>query len=277
MERRSKVYTSQIILHAVIVILLFILLYPLAMTLWDAFKSSDAYINSRWYPTLPLRVSNLSTAWKAVWRYMLNTVMVAIPGTLGCLFVASLGSYAFSLMSFPGKKLLFFMVIGLMMIPSTITMIPSFSVYRGLHLLNTKWALIIPCIVGGSIFGVFLLNSFFRGIPSETFDAAKIDGAGDFKCYYLIALPLSKPILFTLAIMKIVEVWNDYLWPMITIHDHEKLTISAGIVLSFSSQYARNYPVTFSGYIIAALPIIVIFVFANRYYVQGLVGSGIKM
>ena len=275
--KMTKSVLAQAVLHVVILGLLFMLIYPLAMTLWNSLKSTPTYEVSKWYPTLPLRVSNLKVAFMAIWKYVVNTVIVALAGTAGCLFIASISAYTFARMEFPGKKILFSLVIGLMMVPSVLTLVPSYAIYREMGLLNNLWALILPVIIGGSIFGVFLLNSFFQGIPKDIFEAAKVDGATEFQCYYRVAVPLCIPILTTLAIMKFIDVWNDYLWPMITMSDYDKLTISSGLIVSFTGQYSTNMPVTFAGYVIASLPLIILFVTANKYYVEGLVSSAIKM
>lgn len=277
MRIKRKISVPQLLINVVILVLLVIMLYPLAMSFWNAFKSQVGYDYTRWYPTLPLRVSNLKVAFEQTWRYTLNTVIVAVAGTAGCLIVASLAAYTFARMEFPGRKILFALVIGLMMMPGVLTLVPSYSIYRSMGLMNNLLVLILPVIIGGSIFGVFLLHAFFHGLPNAVFESARIDGAGDFQCYYKIALPLCRPILGTLTIMKFIDVWNDYLWPMITIHDYNKLTISAGLLVSFTKQYSSNMPVTFSGYLIASTPLILLFIFANQFYIEGLVNSAIKM
>lgn len=274
---KRKVSIFQLFLNVVILLLLFIMLYPLAMALWCAMKSDFVYASSMWYPTLPLRMSNLKVAFEAVYRYVLNTVLVGAVGVTGSLIVSSMAAYAFTKMSFPGRKILYFAVIGLMMMPGVLTLVPSYVLYKNLNLLDSYWVMIIPVVVQQSIFGVFLLTTFFEGLPKEIFEAAKIDGAGHFDCYRKIAVPLSMPIMGTLAIMEIVNVWNDYIWPQITIRDVNKLPISAGLLVHFEGAYSSNMPVTFAGYLIASLPLILLFIFANKYYVQGLVGSAIKM
>lgn len=277
MKKRKKLGIPQACLHIIIILLLFMMVYPLAMSLWNAFKSQSAYDYTKWYPTLPLRLSNMAVAFSQTWRYVLNTVIVAAAGVGGCLFIASLSAYVFARMEFPGRKILFAMVIALMMVPGILTLVPSYSIYRSLGLLDSLTVLILPIVIGGSIFGVFLLNAFFQSLPKDIFEAARIDGAGEFQCYSRIAIPLCMPIMGTLAIMKVIDVWNDYLWPMITIHDYEKLTISAGLLVSFTKQYSSNMPVTFSGYLVASIPLIILFVTANKYYIEGLVSSAIKM
>ncbi|MBB6671247.1 carbohydrate ABC transporter permease [Cohnella nanjingensis] len=264
-------------LNAALVALLAMLLYPLGFTLWGAFKSDVAFAATRWYPTLPLRVGNVSSAFGSIWRYLLNTVFVAGVGTAGMLLIASLSAFTFARMKFFAKEWLYMLVLALMMIPGALTLVPGYMLYKTFDLLNSYWALILPLVTGGPIFGIFLLRSFFESIPKDYFEAAQMDGAHDFKLYYRIALPLCIPIMGTLAIMQIVGAWNEYLWPMITIADHEKLTIAAGLLISFTGQYTSNMPVTFGGYLVASVPLILLFTFTNRYYVQGLLSTAIKL
>lgn len=273
----EKSVLNQIVLNAVIIFLLVIMIYPLAMALWNVFKTDYTYAVSRWYPTLPLRFSNIGVAFKATYQYIINTVIVAVIGPLAMIFISSLAAFTFSQMKFPGKKLLFSMVIVLMMIPGVLTLVPTFIEYKMFGLSNNRLALILPIATGGCVFGVFLLTSFFDGLPKDLFEAAKIDGAEEFRCYALIGIPLCMPILGTLLIMQLVGVWNDYIWPMVIINDIKKITISGGLLLSFSSQYATNYPVTFAGYLLASTPLILVFIFANKFYIEGLISTSIKM
>lgn len=275
-KRRKKFPVGQVILHAVLAILLFIMLYPLAMALWNAFKSDIAYDYSRWYPTLPFRIRNVATAFDMTSQYMLNTVLVGLVGTCGMLVIASLASFAFAKMKFPGRKFFLSMVLALMMVPGVLTLVPSYILYKTLGLHDNLMALILPIWTGGCIFAVFLLTTFFAGLPKDLFEAAQIDGASVFRCYYTIALPLSIPILGTITIMQIVNVWNDYIWPQLVLSE-EKFTVSAGLLLTFRSEHTSNMPVMFAGYLVASSPLILLFIFANKFYIQGLVGAAIKM
>ena len=142
---------------------------------------------------------------------------------------------------------------------------------------DTYLILIIPIITGGSVFATFLLRSFFEGIPEGIFEAARLDGAGDFLCFFRICLPLSIPILVTLAIMQLNGAWNDYIWPMIACPtDSSKLTIAAAIKKEFLSGNSGSYPVLFSGYLVSSFPLIALLLFGNKYYIQGLTNSAIK-
>lgn len=276
-NRIRKVSVNKIILNFTIWILLFLLLYPLMMTFWCAFKNDLIFDSSKWYPTFPFRISNLATAFNSIWRYILNTIIVAATGTICMLFIASLSSYTFARMEFVGKEVLFMSVVALMMIPGVLTLVPAYMIYKSFGFLDSYAALILPIVTGGPIFGIFLLRHFFSSIPKDVFESAQIDGAGHFRIYYSIAVPLCIPILGTLTIMQIVGVWNDLLWPMITIKDQNLLTISAGLLIRFTGQYSQNMPVTFAGYLVSSVPLILLFAYANKYYVEGLVNTAIKM
>lgn len=268
---------SQLFLHLSMAVLLFCMVYPLIMSVWCAFKTTQEFEVSKFYPTLPFKITNLYTAFTRVWGYMYNTVAVAIFGITGSLFIASLASYAFAKMEFPGKSLFFTMVLCLMMIPGVLTLVPQVLLYRSLRLNNTLIAILLPQLSMSSVGAVFLLTMFFKGLPKDLFNAAKIDGATDFQIYMRVAVPLCAAILITQAIQQINSLWNDYIWPMTIITDYTKLTISAGLLVEFSDLYSQNMPVTYSGYLIASLPLLAVFIFGNKFYIQGLIGSSIKM
>lgn len=275
--KNKKTLLNHLMLNLLLIFLLFLLLYPLAMTFWCALKNVPGYAYSKWFPTLPLYLSNISFAISKLYVYIFNTIFVACTGTAGMLFVASISAYTFARMKFPGRNFLYMLVIALMMIPGILTLVPSYMIYKSIFGLNNYVILIVPIIAGGSVFGVFLLRSFFEGIPEEIFEAARIDGAKEFTSYMKICLPLSIPIMGTLAIMQISGVWNDYIWPMITIKDDHFFTISAGLLMNYVGGYSSNYPEIFAGYLVASIPLILLFVFANKYYVEGLTSSAMKL
>ncbi len=274
---RKKIYPSQIILHVIMIVLLFMMMYPLALCLWGSFKSELGFQYTKWYPTLPLWGTNYSTAGPQMMQYMLNTVFVAGVGTIGMLFLASLGAYGFARVKFVGREVVYMGVIALMMIPGVLSLVPQFMLWKSIFGLNNYFILILPIWFGGTVFGCFLLRAFFSGIPEEIFESARIDGANEFKVYFNICLPMSLPIMGTLTIMQITSTWNDYLWPMICIQKEELMTITVGLLVRFSSQYESNYPVMFAAYMIASIPLILLFIFANRFYIEGLTSSAIKI
>ena len=276
-KKKKKIGAGQIALHVALLLLCALMLYPLGVALWGAFKTNAEFTVSKWYPTLPFYFDNFFVAFKALWPYMLNTIFVGGVGTLGVLAVSCPAAYVFARKRFPGKNILFFLVIGLMMIPAIMTLVPSFMLYKDLVGTDTYLILIIPVITGGSVFATFLLRSFFEGIPAGIFEAARLDGAGDFLCFFKICLPLSIPILVTLAIMQLNGVWNDYIWPMIACPtDSSKLTIAAAIKKEFLSGNSGSYPTLFAGYLVSSLPLVALLLFGNKYYVEGLTNSAIK-
>ena len=275
--QRHKIRIGQTIDHFLLILLLLVMVYPLFMAVWCSFKSTAVFNASKWYPTIPLNFENVWFALKELWVYILNTVLVGGVGTLGVLVVSSLAAYAFARMKFFLKNFLYGMVIALMMIPAIMTLVPSFMLYKQLVGTDTYLILIIPIITGGSVFGVFLLRGFFEGVSESIFEAAKMDGAGDLRCYLSICIPLSVPILLTLAIMQLTGTWNDYIWPMIAIpSDANKLTIAAAIKKEFLSANSGSYPTLFAGYLIASVPLILLYVFSNRFYVEGLTSAAVK-
>ena len=274
---KKRIRYGQIFDHAILIVLLCLMVYPLFMAVWCSFKSNAEFNLSKWYPTLPLNFENIFYATKELYIYILNTLFVGGTGTIGVLLVSSLASYAFAKMKFFLKDFLFMLVIGLMMVPAIMTLVPSFMLYKKLVGTDTYLILIIPIITGGSVFAVFLLKSFFEGLSESIFEAARIDGAGDLICYWQICVRLSVPVLLTLAVMQLSGAWNDFMWPMIAIPtDTTKLTIAAAIKKEFISANSGSYPTLFAGYLISSIPLILLFVFGNKYYVEGLTNSAIK-
>lgn len=274
--KRKDFTISQVILNVTIIILLFTLIYPLVMAVWCSFKSDQGFMYTKWYPTLPLRIGNYTTVLPKIWRYIVNTVFVAIVGTTGMLMISAASAYTFARLKFPGKEVIFMSFMALMMVPGVLTLIPNYMLYKTFGLLDSYWALILPSFIA-PIGSVFLLRSFFRGIPEEVFESARMDGAKELTVFFKICLPLSVPILATLCIMSVNGTWNSYFWPLITIRKNELLTISAGLITRFQSEYGTNYPLSFSGYMFASIPLLLIFIFANQYYIEGITSAAIKL
>ena len=254
------------------------MVYPLLMSVWCAFKTIQQYDVSKFYPTFPLKMTNIVTAFSKIKIYVVNTIAVAFFGIIFSSLIAALASYAFARIDFPGRTLFFTMVLCLMMIPGVLTLVPQFLLYKDLNLNNKLIAVLIPQITIQPVGAVFLLSMFFKGLPQELFDAAKIDGANEFQVFSKIAVRLSMPILITQAIMQMNGIWNDYLWPMTVIStNYESLTISSGLIVEFRNLYSQNMPVTYAGYLLSSIPLLIVFIFGNKYYIRGLLGASLKM
>lgn len=276
MQNRRRRKIQNLGTHIILCILLFLLLYPLAMAVWGAFKKPNDFAQTQWYPTLPLDFTSFISAFKRLSPSILNTIFVAGVGTAGVLFLSSITAYAFARMKFPGKELLYTLILALLMIPSILTLVPSFMIYKQILGVNNYWIMILPMWVGSPVGGVFLMRSFIEGIPESVFEAAKLDGAGEFRLYTKMCIPLCIPILGTMTINQFTSVWNDYMWPMITIKDENLLTVSAMLFLKYNNS-AGSYPAMYAGYLVTALPLIVLFILTTKQYVEGLSSSAIKM
>lgn len=206
-------------------------------------------------------------------QYYLNTFLMTAGRTIGQLLLCSLAAYAFACMRFPGKSLIFVAMLSVLMIPSQVILIPSYVIMRNLEWLDTFYVLIVPGIF--SAFGTFLLRQFFMGLPRELEEAAKIDGSSYFGIFWRIYLPLSKSALVSLAIFTILASWNDLQWPLIMTSEDSMRVLSIGIS-SFQGQHATDYPLLMAAAVMATIPVILIFIFFQRYFIEGIAMSGIK-
>lgn len=274
---KSKIFRHDFSLHIVLIFLGVITFYPLVFTVFTSFKDNTQFYSTFWGPALPLHGSNYADAWRQLYPVLLNTVFVGVVSALGIVFLASLAAYVFARHNFPGRDFFFLAILALLMIPGVLTLIPLFLLVKDLGLLNTYWVLILPYIAGGQAFAIFVLRSFIASQPEEIFESARIDGANEFTIYQRIALPMAKPILGTLAILALLNTWNDYIWPSVTLRNPEMWTISLKLV-SFSSQWAslQQYGPMFAGYVIASIPLLILFMFTMRLFIEGLASGAIK-
>ncbi len=274
---QAKMVRHDALLHFVLGLLGVFPFYPLIFTLFTSFKDNSQFYSTFWGPAFPLHWSNYLDAWRQLYPVLINTVFVGVVSAFGVVFLASLSAYVFARHRFPGSTVIFYAIIALLMIPGVLTLIPLFLLVKNLGLLNTYWVLILPYIAGGQAFAIFVLRSFIASQPEEIFESARIDGAGEFTIYQRIALPMAKPILGTLAILALLGTWNDYIWPSVTLRNPDLWTISLKLV-SFSSQWAslQQYGPMFAGYIIASIPLLILFMFTMRLFIEGLASGAIK-
>jgi multiple sugar transport system permease protein len=206
-------------------------------------------------------------------RYFLNSLVLSVSVTLVSLFVNSLAGYAFAKFSFRGKRPIFTFLISSMIIPGQITMLPVFLLLNKLGLLNTYFGIILPGMA--SIFGIFLINQYLKSISNSFIEAAYIDGAGDFLIYWKIILPLAKPVLVTLALFTFMGTWNDFLWPLIVMTKEEMYTLPVALA-SLSGEHVQDTELMMAGSVITIIPVVIVFVALQKYYIQGIVLGGLK-
>ncbi|MGW0229905.1 carbohydrate ABC transporter permease [Actinopolymorpha singaporensis] len=202
-----------------------------------------------------------------------NSLLVAVSVTVLTLFTSSIAGYIFAKFTFPGKNVVFVVLLSTMMIPAPVLLIPSYLVMNFLHLLNTLWALVVGSIV--SAFGIFLMRQFIAAIPDDLVDAARLDGAGEFAIYWRVILPLTGPALAALGIFTFLGSWNDYLWPLIVINDQDKMVVPLALTY-FNSQHAQRSDLVMAAATMAVVPVCVVFLFFQRRIVNAFVLTGIK-
>ena len=207
-------------------------------------------------------------------RYFMNTVFVTGVSVAGILFTSSIAGYSFARLRWRGKEFLFVVVLATMMLPPQVTMIPKFILFRNFGWIDTYYPLIVPSLFGTG-FQIFLFRQFFSTIPHEIDEAARIDGCGFIATYWRIIIPLSKPAIITGFLFSFRAHWNDFLEPLIYLNTHRKFTLSMGLRL-FQGEFSTNWPLLMAASTIAMLPVLLTFYFGQRYFIQGVVVSGVK-
>jgi ABC-type glycerol-3-phosphate transport system permease component len=209
--------------------------------------------------------------------YTLNTIFVSAITVLGVVLIGSVSAYVFSRYRFWGHKVLFLAVLSFMMIPAVLTFVPSFMVVKELGLLNSYWVLVLPYIAAGQVLAIFLFKGFFDGLPAELFESARLDGAGHFRIYWHIVLPLSKQIIAVVAIINILGAWNNFMWPFVTnAGDVRFRVIAQGLYLMGQSPDAANLATMFAAYVLASLPLLILFIYATKPFMTGVTSGAFK-
>lgn len=209
------------------------------------------------------------------WFHLRNSVLVTGLSIIGAVFSSALVAYAFVGLKWPGRDTMFIVVLATMMLPPQVTMIPVFVLFKELGWLNTFKPLIVPAFFGGGAFNIFLLRQFFLTIPRDLFDAARIDGCSEFRIFWNIVLPLSKPALATVGVITFLFSWNDFLGPLIYLSDRLKGTLALALAM-FMGQYQTEWGLLMAASVLVMTPIIVAFFFLQKYFIQGFATSGIK-
>jgi len=206
-------------------------------------------------------------------RWFLNSVFIAVTQTALYLFVASLAGFTFARLRFPGRELIFTLYLATLMVPDEVTLIPKFILMKELHLIDTYAAVILPGVFNA--YGVFLLRQFFMTLPESLEEAAVIDGASYFRIYSQIILPLAGPALATLGLFSFMGAWNDFMWPLIVLNSEHMKPLSVGLA-SFHGLYETHWPHLMAASTVALIPIIIVFVVAQKYFVRGIALTGLK-
>jgi ABC-type glycerol-3-phosphate transport system permease component len=203
-----------------------------------------------------------------------NTIIIVVLATVGTVWSSTMAGFAFARLRFPGRNMLFLLVLATMMLPNVVTLIPTFLLFKGLGWLNTFLPLIVPYWLGGTAFSIFLSRQFFMGIPYELDEAARVDGASNYRIYAAILLPLSGPLVGALAIFSVLHHWNDFLGPLIYVNRMELRTLALGL-RSFQGSFSSNFNLMMAAATVTAIPIIVLFFSAQRFFMRGVLMTGL--
>ncbi len=270
-------FLGQILLYAVIIAGLFVFCIPLYYMVSTSFKSEPEVfaIPIHWLPET-FSPSNYPEAFEVApfAQYFYNSLVVAITVVLATLFFSALAGYGFAKFSFPGRRISFLFVLSTMMIPFQVLLIPLYVVVYKFGWTNSYAGLIIPGAI--SAFGVFLMHQACLTLPDELLDAARIDGAGEIGIFWRIVLPLLKPALATLAILTFLGSWNNFLWPLIVVTKDELFTLPVGMTVFQQPLRAPYWTYIMAVSTVATLPVMIVFIALQRYFIEGVVISGLK-
>lgn len=272
----KKFHLGVIIAYVVLSIGAISMAIPFIWMLSTAFKTpSQVFVlPPKWIPS-PIITDNFKKLFSLMpfGRYYFNTIFVAVTGTLGRLLLAIFTAYAFSWLEFPGRDKIFILYLATMMIPFHVRLVPMFLIMRALRWLDTYYVLIVPGLF--SVYAAFLLRQFFLGIHRDLIDAATIDGCNSWIILWKIIVPLSTPAIGALAIFNFLEEWNSFMWPLIMTSSNKMRVIPVGLAF-LQDQYYTDYTILMAGAVLALIPVIIVFLAFQRYFVRGIVLSGMK-
>mgnify|MGYP004582956075 CR=1 FL=1 len=267
-----SIVATIILLAGVVVILI-----PLLWTICMALKPNGEMYTDNFFP----RQIAWDNFYKAVtsidfFRYLLNTCKILVPVMIGTVLSSAIVAYGFSRFEFKGKRVWFLILLATMMLPGQVTMIPCYLIFRQLGWVNTVLPLTVPSFFGGGAFNIFLLRQFMSGIPKDFDEAARIDGAGAFKIFTRVMLPMCRPVLTAVGIFTFMGVWNDFNGPLIYLYDQKKYTIALGLAF-FKGLYTSQWNLMMAATVLVMLPVLILFFIAQDYIIDGIsISSGTK-
>lgn len=273
---RQKVIAWVKTIVVALIALFFII--PLIWMVLSSLKTSPEVFGRpyRWLPK-EWQWKNYVTVWldgaAPMFRSFLNSFFIAVVSIIGNLSIASMAAYAFAKINFKGRNVVFMLFLATIMIPAQVTIIPRFMLFKTIGLYNSLWAIILPGWFGAS--AIFLLRQFYMGLPDDLMEAAKIDGAGHFRIFSQVMLPLTKAAMMSQIILQFIGAWNEYLSPLIFLSNEKKYTV-AQTIRWYMLDEAHEYNLTMAASTVALIPILLLFIFGQKYFVEGIATSGVK-
>lgn len=277
-NRKSLSKVGVVVLQIFLTALLVSFLIPTIWMVLSSLKASTEIFAHPivWIPRDP-QWKNYARAFQRIpmAQFAWNSFVVVVLAVLGTVLSSGLVGYSFARLRWPGRDFFFSLVVGTLMLPQVIMLVPRFIIFRNLGWIDTFLPLIVPYWLGGSPFYIFLMRQFMRGLPKDLDDAALIDGANHFQIFFRIILPLSKPVLATVAVFSLLEHYNSFLEPLIYVNSMDLWTLPLGI-RSLNDAYAANWELVFAASTVMMAPMVLLFIFAQRYFVRGIATTGLK-
>jgi len=269
--------TSDLSKHAMIWAILALELLPFYMMIQISLKTNKMFYENTWLPALPQDWvwQNYIDAFHLIMPFVANSVVVSVTATIGTLFFSLLGAYFFARYKMPGGNALWAAFLLLMLLPGVANIVTLFALLQSFNLLNTLWALIILGIAGGQVFCIYVLRNFIEELPKDLFEAAEMDGASHLKQLIHVVIPMSGPIIGTLAILQFLGSWNDFLMPLVVLRDPQLFTIGVGLIY-LDGEYVKQWGSVMAAFFVASLPLLIIFLFTMKLFVRGLSSGAVK-
>ncbi|HJQ40725.1 MAG TPA: carbohydrate ABC transporter permease [Thermoanaerobaculia bacterium] len=267
---------KKVLLHAALIAGSLLTLFPLLWMLAASFMSNG---EATTYPPHVVPHAPTLEQYRQLFvrlnigRAFFSSTVIAVVTTLFSLLFNSMAGYAFARLRFRGRDRLFTLLLAALVIPAQVGMLPLFLLMKSLGLVNTYWGVIIPSLA--SVFGIFLIRQFMLSIPQELLEAARIDGAGEWRIYWSVVMPLARPILATLAIFTFMTTWNDFMWPLIVLSDESRYTLPVSLA-NLVGEHAQDVELMMAGSVLTVLPVLALFLFLQRYYIAGLMQGSVK-
>lgn len=282
MRKRRKMRRSEVIIDIILVISTCLILLPIVTMIMTSLKSfEDVQMHPASLIPEKITLKNYIVVFTEFpfARYLMNTLFITVTSTIGITVTSALVAYAFARFDFKYKGAIFAVMLATIMIPGQILQIPLYEMYRGMGWINTYNPMIIPAFLGGGITNVFLIRQFFNSLPKSIFESAQIDGASEFRIFATIAVPLSKAIIFTVAIFAFTAAWNDFYSPLLYLNDDTKYNLAYGLYIFFDKFKVGAYKawnIICAANLVVVIPIIILYFFAQKYFVEGITLGGVK-
>lgn len=278
MSKKKAERRVQIIVTIIIAFLILLMFVPIILMVMLSFKTNVEVYNDFFALPKSLNWGNYSSALSLLGQNMFNTVAVVAIAVVLTLILSVVGGHVFARMVFPGARIMYMLLMALLMIPGILYLAPNYALVQQYGIFNTWWALILPWISGGQVLGIILCRNTIEALPGDLFEAAKLEGCGEIRSLLYITLPLAKPILSTVAVLKMVDYYNDFIWPMMVIESNTKQVITVAVRVFAASQSSGGGKIgpMFAGYVIATIPVFILFLFTSRLYMEGMTAGAVK-